>query len=67
MRLFKRTGSVLRFLKERHFCGGEMVRAVYVGSRRIVKDVGHPDYVPLFVDDEFDENGEPNYIDVDGG
>jgi hypothetical protein len=38
-----------------------------VGSRRIVKDVGHADYVPLFVDDEFDENGEPNYIDVDGG
>jgi hypothetical protein len=48
-------------------CESEMVRSVYVGKRRIVKDVGHPDYVPLFVDDEFDDDGEPNYIDVDGG
>ena len=48
-------------------CESEMVRSVYVGKRHIVKDVGHVDYVPLFVDDEFDENGEPNYVDVDGG
>jgi len=47
-------------------CKSEMVRSVYVGKRHIVKDVGSADYVPLFVDDEFDENGEPNYIDVDG-
>jgi len=45
-------------------CGSEMVRSVYVGKRHIVKDVGRVDYVPLFVDDEFDENGEPNYIEV---
>ena len=45
-------------------CKSEMVRAVYVGKRHIVKDVGHPDYVPLFVDDEFNEDGEPNYIEV---
>ena len=44
-------------------CGGEMVRAVYVGSRHIVKDVGHADYVPWFVVDEFGEDGEPNFID----
>ena len=47
-------------------CKGEMVRSVYVGKRRIVKDVGHPDYVPWFVDDEFDEDGNPNYVDVVG-
>jgi len=45
-------------------CGDEMVRAVYVGNQHIVKDVGHVDYVPLFVMDEFDENGEPNFIIV---
>jgi len=48
-------------------CKGEMVRSVYVGKRRIVKDVGHPDYVPWFVDDEFDEDGQPNYVDVVDG
>lgn len=48
-------------------CGDDMVRAVYVGSRHIVKDVGHPDYVPVFPFDEFGENGEPNFIDVVGG
>ena len=47
-------------------CREEMVRSVFVGNRHIVKDVGHVDYVPLFVDDEFDENGEPNYVDVVG-
>ncbi len=45
-------------------CKSEMVRAVYMGSRHIVKDVGHVDYVPWFVMDEFDENGEPNFIVV---
>jgi hypothetical protein len=47
-------------------CSSEMVRSVHVGKRHIVKDVGSVDYVPLFVDDEFD-CGEPNYIDVVGG
>ena len=47
-------------------CSSEMNRAVYVGKRRIVKDVGHVDYVPWFADDEFDENGQPKYIDVVG-
>lgn len=43
-----------------------MHACIYVGKRYVVKDVGDADYVPLFVDDEFDENGEPNYIDVGG-
>jgi len=43
------------------------VRMFHVGKCRIVKDVGNPDYVPLFVDDEFDASGEANYIDVVGG
>jgi len=48
-------------------CNSEMVRCFYVGKRHIVKDVGSADYVPLFVDDEFDEDGVPNYPDVVGG
>ena len=44
-----------------------MVRLFHVGKCRIVKDVGNPDYVPLFVDDEFDGSGEPNYVEADGG
>jgi hypothetical protein len=47
-------------------CGEEMTRSVYVGNRRIVKDIGSPDYVPLFVDDELDESGHPNYVEVGG-
>ncbi len=38
-------------------CGGEMSRSVYVGCRFIVKDVGSPDYVSWFVDDEFGRSG----------
>jgi len=48
-------------------CHEEMSRCAYVGKRHIVKDVGSDGYVPLFVDDEFGEDGEPNYIDVAGG
>lgn len=48
-------------------CGDEMGRCFYVGKRHIVKDIGSADYVPLFVDDEFGEDGEPNYVDVVGG
>ena len=45
-------------------CGSEMVRSAYVGKRHIVKDVGSLAYVPWFVDDEFGEDGAPNYIEV---
>lgn len=45
-------------------CHEEMSRCAYVGKRHIVKDVGSEGYVPLFVDDEFGEDGEPNYIDA---
>jgi hypothetical protein len=48
-------------------CGSPMVRMFHVGKCRIVKDVGNPDYVPLFVDDEFDGSGEPNYVEAEGG
>jgi hypothetical protein len=48
-------------------CGEDMVRSVYVGQRHIVKDIGSSEYVPLFVDDEFDVSGLPNYIDRAGG
>jgi len=45
-------------------CGEDMVKSMYFGKRRIVKDIGHVGYVPLFLDDEFDEDGNPNYEDV---
>lgn len=48
-------------------CGEEMVRSVHVGKRRIVKDLGDVGYKSVFVDDEFDEGGEPNYVEVIGG
>jgi hypothetical protein len=48
-------------------CHGEMTRAAHVGRRHIVKNVGDVSYVPMFVDDECNEFGEPNYIDVGGG
>jgi len=44
-------------------CSGDMVRSVFVGARRIVKDVGDPDYVPIWLFSEFDEEGAPNFID----
>jgi len=47
-------------------CEDEMVRSVHMGSRRIVKDIGHADYVAVFVDERFDENGELNWVPVVG-
>jgi len=48
-------------------CDSEMGRCSYVGKRHLVKDVGGAEYVPLFVDDEFGEDGIPNYPDAAGG
>ena len=48
-------------------CGEEMVRSVHVGKRRIVKDLGDAGYKSVFADEEFDESGEPNYVEVVGG
>jgi hypothetical protein len=48
-------------------CGGEMVRCFHAGKRFIAKNVGDVDYEAWFVDDEFDELGEPNYPEVVGG
>jgi hypothetical protein len=47
-------------------CAGEMGKCAYMGKRPIVKDIGSAQYVPLFVDDEFDVSGEPNYVEVGG-
>jgi hypothetical protein len=47
-------------------CGEEMTRSVYVGKRQIAKDIGSADYLPLFVDNEFDESGQPNYVEISG-
>jgi hypothetical protein len=48
-------------------CGEEMVRSVHVGKRRIVKDLGDAGYRSVFADEEFDEEGKPNYVEVVGG
>jgi hypothetical protein len=48
-------------------CREEMVRCAYVGKRHIVKDIGSVDYVSLFIDDEFGEGSEANYVEVVGG
>ena len=47
-------------------CQEEMVKCAYVGKKHIVTDVGEVGYVPLFADDEFDEDGEPKYIELGG-
>lgn len=44
-------------------CGEPMCRGFHVGNRDIVKNLGHSAYVRSFVDDEFDESGNPNYFD----
>jgi len=48
-------------------CDEEMVRSVHMGSRHIVKDIGHVDYVSIFADERLDENGELNYVPFGGG
>jgi len=48
-------------------CGDEMVKCAYRGKRFIARNVGDVDYRAWFVDDEFDEDGEPNYPEVVGG
>jgi hypothetical protein len=47
-------------------CGEDMVKKVYVGKRRLVKDIGHPHYRAVFVFEPFDDDGEPNFFDVAG-
>lgn len=45
-------------------CGEDMVKSIYFGKRPIVKDIGHVGYNACYVDDEFNEDGNPNYSDV---
>ena len=47
-------------------CEEEMVKSMYMGKRRIVKDIGHPDYVAVFPFERLDENGELNWIPIRG-
>jgi hypothetical protein len=47
-------------------CGEDMTKAYYAGKKHICKGIGEVGYQPWFVDDELDENGEPNYVDVVG-
>ena len=61
-RMFK--GVKLKSEKVCPVCQEEMHKCAYVGKQHIVKDVGDPDYVPLFADDEFNDVGEPNYIEI---
>jgi hypothetical protein len=46
-------------------CGGEGVKCY--PRHHLVKDIGSRDYKALFVDEEFDEDGEPRYIEIVGG
>jgi hypothetical protein len=45
-------------------CGDEMVRCAYMGRRFIARNIGDADYKAWFVDDEFDEDGEPLYPEI---
>ena len=47
-------------------CDSDMVKAMYMGKKRIVKDIGHRDYVPIFAFERLDENGELNFIPIRG-
>jgi hypothetical protein len=47
--------------------GYDMEKAVRVGKKRIPNDVSDEAYASLFLDDEFDDNGDPNYICKGGG
>ena len=44
-----------------------MEKAVHVGKKRIPKEVSDEVYASLFLDDEFDDAGDPNYICKRGG
>lgn len=47
-------------------CDGEMVRCFHAGKRFIARNIGDEDYEAWFVDEEFDEFGEPNYVEIVG-
>jgi hypothetical protein len=42
------------------------MRCSHSGKHRIVRDIGDARYQAWFVDDEFDECGEPNYVEIVG-
>ena len=48
-------------------CSEEMVRCAYTGDRHVVKDIGSAEYKSWFVDNEFNEHGEANYLELGVG
>ena len=49
-------------------CLSEMdTKQIYMGSERIAKDIGDPDYRKSFAMDEFDSEGRPNFRDSEIG
>jgi len=47
-------------------CKEDMVRSAYMGKRRIARDIGHVDYEAVFPFERLDENGELNFVPLDG-
>jgi len=47
-------------------CEEDMVKAMYMGKKRIVKDIGHVDYKPVFAFERLDENGELYFVPIVG-
>ena len=47
-------------------CSEDMVKCAYVGKRLIPRNIGDVNYKACFVDEEFDEDGEPNYPELVG-
>ena len=47
-------------------CGEEMIKRIYIGKRHLIKDIGDVDYQSCFVIAEFDEDGNPNFMDAGG-
>jgi predicted Zn-ribbon and HTH transcriptional regulator len=63
----KLKGKKLKAVATCPACHSEMVKKVHWGKRVIAKDIGDPEYLEWFVDDEFDSSGLPNYVDAGGG
>jgi len=47
-------------------CDSPMVKCMYMGKKRIVKDIGHPKYEAVFTFERLDENGELYFVPLVG-
>jgi len=63
----KLKGKKLKAVATCPACHSEMVKKAHWGKRVIARDIGDPEYLEWFVDDEFDSSGLPNYVDAGGG